>query len=198
MDGRTGIAGCELLVTFLHYFGLTNFFWMMVEGLWFYHFPLPRHSFLSFATLIAIFLEGERERERGEGKASAALGIRLFEIQNRVSDKWAHLRKAQWKQILCIPCYSNWNFLFPLFFSALSKIHHRKRGCADAAMCGCGNWNLFIAADAIRIFIQHNPHARITPRPHTHTRARARRNENLRTRNASLADIVLQACICTC
>lgn len=33
MDGRTGMAGCEILVTFLHYFGLTNFFWMMVEGL---------------------------------------------------------------------------------------------------------------------------------------------------------------------
>lgn len=32
MEGRPGRAGCVILVTFFHYFSLTNFFWMLVEG----------------------------------------------------------------------------------------------------------------------------------------------------------------------
>lgn len=32
MEGRQGRAECVVLVTFFHYFSLTNFFWMLVEG----------------------------------------------------------------------------------------------------------------------------------------------------------------------
>lgn len=34
IEGRTGRAGCVILVVFFHYFSLTNFFWMLVEGIY--------------------------------------------------------------------------------------------------------------------------------------------------------------------
>ncbi|XP_049307900.1 diuretic hormone receptor isoform X2 [Bactrocera dorsalis] len=33
---RTGLGGCVVLVTLFHFFTLTNFFWMLVEGLYLY------------------------------------------------------------------------------------------------------------------------------------------------------------------
>lgn len=34
MSAQPGLTECIVLLTLLHYFNLTNFFWMMVEGIY--------------------------------------------------------------------------------------------------------------------------------------------------------------------